>query len=774
MIQEKRRFTCLTNGLVRMEFSPTGEFESRRSMVAYAEQQPIEFTSVSEDGEWLVLSTPILEVRSRHGHKAFGKTNLEIRWLRDNIRHYWRPGDRDLQNLGGTIHSLDRFSDYAPLTGVHPADMQSPDVIANEWTDGEFAWGANACYAATDNMATKESMEGDFHSLVLNHQEKFAMRCLNMALDQHRYPPALLSRSGYFFLNDSDSAVLDEDDFPIERDTPGYQDWYFFAYGWNYRQALADFMTLSGKAPLPPWPTLGTFWCRWPAYSETEARELVDRLKQEGIPLTSLVIDMEWHKPVWHNWDWNKELYPDPKAFFDWCKSEHIQTSLNVHPQHVRGDDTHFDALVQAAGLEDKVYKVTDPDGTFDQIEIDLADKRTAAAFMKPLHDESLQYGADFWWVDGAKAHINGSTNEQLITSKLYYEHANTPAKRGMLLSRYGGLGTHRYGAYFTGDTRSQWGVLRMQCEFNIRAGHAGIAYVSHDTGGFSHPDSPLIDPILYIRWLQFGVFNPILRFHSAPGSGSRHPWDYGKANLAVAKRWIQVRNSLLPYIYTAASQHHRSGAPIVRGMFLDDPSNKQTYRFDQFCFGDSILVAPLLNHHEDRDIYLPEGSWYRFETNQIHNSPDGGMTFRHFMNMKRFSNSELMDYPVFVKAGSALPRFVAGQDPTTNRGDLFLEIYAPTQTGTYTSEHYEDDGNTDAYTKGDYRLTTWSLEWDGTTLALDSKTEGSYQPQTQLRHIRLYAATPPSSLKLNGKPLAMKGATKDGEALVITLSHTP
>jgi len=711
-----------------------------------------------------------MEVRSRQNDKAFGKSNLEIRWHRDNIRHYWRPGDRDLQNLGGTVHSLDRLSDYAPLTGVHVADMQSPDVIGNEWTDGEFSWGTNACYEATNNMALKQSMEGDFHSLVINKQEKFATRCLNLALDQHKYPPGLLSKSGYFFLNNSDSAVLDEDDFPIERDTPGYQDWYFFAYGWNYRQALQDFTILSGQAPLPPWSTMGTFWCRWPAYSENEVRELVDRLKKEGFPLTSIVIDMEWHKPVWHNWDWNKELYPNPAEFFEWCKSENIQTSLNVHPQNVRGDDSRFATLVEQADLESTIHTANDPDGSFDQVEIDLANKKVANAFIKPLHDESLEFGADYWWVDGAKAHINGSTNEQLITSKLYYEHANRKDKRGMLLSRYGGLGTHRYGAYFTGDTRSQWSVLRMECEFNIRAGHAGIAYVTHDAGGFAHPDSPLIDPILYIRWLQFGVFNPILRFHSAPGSGSRHPWDYGESNLAVAKRWLQVRNSLLPYIYTAASQHNRTGVPIVRGMFLDDPCNKKAYRFDQYYFGDSLLVAPLLSHREDREVYLPEGTWYAFEMSDTTQSPVGGMTCQHFITAQRFDNHELMDYPVFAKAGSIIPRYVEGQDPTTSDGDLFLDIYAPVESQKYSNEYYQDDRNSHKYIEGDHQITNWSMKLNEDILYITSTTKGNYKANTRVKYIRLFSKKTVKSITLNGKSINLNDKPKKHDAIIIPL----
>ena len=187
------------------------------------------------------------------------------------------------------------------------------------WTGGIFDLEDSAIYAACGQSELLRSIDRDFdfHGVAQYQPDKLLVHTLNNLLDQYQYAPAVLSQSGYFLLNDSTSAVLDADDFPVERNTPGSTDWYFFCYGLDYKQALRDFILLSGRAPLPARHTFGLMSCRWPGYSETEARELIERYQHEGIPLSTIIIDMEWHKPGWCNWDWEPAMYPDPPAFFE-------------------------------------------------------------------------------------------------------------------------------------------------------------------------------------------------------------------------------------------------------------------------------------------------------------------------------------------------------------------------------------------------------------------------------------------------------------------------
>ena len=683
----KRRFTCLADGLVRLEFSPSGEFTEQRSMVAYAPQRPVPFARAEEKAGVLYLETARMSLRASQHDRDFFPANLEIRWRQHGLLQYWRPGDRDHRNLGGTIFSLDRFTNYAHLHGVQVAGSESPDAHGLRWVGGIFDLEDSAYYAESGRSDVLQSIDSefDFHGAAQYQPEKLLVHTLNNLLDQYQYAPAVLSQSGYFLLNDSTSAVLDADDFPIERNLPGHTDWYFFCYGLDYREALRNFMLLSGRAPLPPRHTFGLMSCRWPGYSETEARELIERYQREGIPLSTIIIDMEWHKPGWCNWDWEQSMYPDPAAFFAWAHERGVQVSLNVHPQRIISDDSHFAPFVEATHGEQRLEPYTsDITGQpVRKIEVNIGDKAQALAFMDICHRPIVDLGVDFWWLDGYQGAING-THPQLVANKLYYENAETAEKRSMLLARYAGLGSHRYGAFFTADTRTGWGVLQLLCEFNIRAGHAGVAYVSHDVGGFAHPEAPLIDPLLFLRWLQFSVFNPVLRFHAAPGSGSRHPWDYGAQNMEIARSWLRLRNSLLPYLYTAARLHYDTGLPLVRGLFLLHPEDSAAYRYDEFYFGDALLVAPMLTQDTHRTVYLPAGRWVDFRSGEM---LAGGREL--------FATAPLSTIPVYVKAGSILPCQWGDTPAAAHVERLLLDVY-PGDDGT--GELYEDDGTSQAY----------------------------------------------------------------------------
>jgi len=682
------------------------------------------FCSVEDSGDVTRLDTGKLTVISRDQDKAFFPSNLEIRWRHDGMLQFWRPGDVDHLNLGGTVRSLDGFNRDARLDGVHVAGMESPDAHALMW----HAW--NMCEVDPWYLQQSECETGiyDLHQTVKYDPGRVLVRTANHVRDQYRYAPGILSRSGYFFLNDSDSAVLAEDDFPVERERRGTQDWYFFCYNDDFRMALRDWRLLAGAAPLPPPEVFGLIFSRWPAYDEAEAHTIVERFRDEGIPLGVLVLDMEWHKKGWCNWDWNTDKYPDPEAFIRWCHERDTLVTLNVHPLHVRADDLHFDDYVAAAGTGDRVVSRVDGDDAYEKVDVDIGDRRQAKTFMRVCQEPVVAQGIDFWWVDGTQGTVNGSS-DQLVTNKLFFENVRRDGARGMLLSRYGGLGSHRYGVFFTGDTYVQWEVLSAQCEFNIRAGHVGMGYISHDIGGFSHPATPLIDPILYIRWLQFGVFNPVLRFHSCPGAGSRQPWDYGETNAAIAKRWLAFRNSLLPYIYSAAYRHNATGVPPVRGIFFDYPREEQAYRFDQFMFGDAVLVAPILSADNHRRVYLPTGNWFEYATG------------------KRMEGAQecdviagLDDVPLYARAGAVVTLAGDGCTPSGVVENLRLEAFCGADG---VAELYEDDGRSDGSFESGWRGVTKITLRDGTdAVELGSELSSGELPIGASRRIEVCLVT--------------------------------
>jgi alpha-glucosidase (family GH31 glycosyl hydrolase) len=623
------------------------------------------------------------------------------------------PGDRDHQNLGGTLRSLDRYAgEHCALKGVSPAGMESPDPVSTMWP----AWlqcEVDPLYKPLHPNPPEELGRGNF--LSIGRQEANDGRNLHRTFNWYKeagcFPPGILSRSGYFFLNDSESAVLDADGFPVERARPGSRDWYFFAYGSDYLQALRDFRLLSGPAPIPTHRTFGIIFSRWPAFAEDEIRDMAARFAAEGYPLSTLVMDMEWHKDGWGHWEFNPDLIPDPERFFALCREHGLEVVFNDHPLDVREDDCHYDAYVAAAGPDVEIRERDYNGKMLKMAKVDITEKKQNRAFVEICSEPILRQGLDYWWNDGSRGQF-AQTAGQLVTNKSFFEASERDGHRGMLFARYGGLGSHRYGAFFTGDANSDWHVLRLQCEFNIRAAGAGLSHISHDIGGFMMPRPQVrrrldgvdaMDLERYVRWLQFGVMGPVLRFHSAPGCGSRLPYDYDAEAGGACRKWLRIRHALMPYLYTAAEEFRRTGIPLTRGLFLTDPDNTDAYRFDQYYLGPDLLVAPILAPASPRRLFLPPGQWSKFGTST---TIDGGREIG--------GPFALDDYPVYVRAGTILP--MRDPDAPLHSGHidpLVLELYPGAPAEAFL---YEDDGRTTGYLDGAFCRTRFT--WDGETLS--------------------------------------------------------
>ena len=200
-----------------------------------------------------------------------------------------------------------------------------------------------------------------------------------------------------------------------------------------------------------------------------------------------------------------------------------------------------------------------------------------------------------------------------------------------------------------------------------------------------------LLDPLLYLRWVQFGALSPVFRFHSAPDAGSRLPWDYGERIERNATRWLRIRHSLLPHLYTAARQHHDTGVPLVRGMFLDAPGDERSYRFDQYFLGENLLVAPVLDSNPIREVYFPPGDWYEFESSQ-----------RIAGNSEQTIAPSVGKVPLYVRAGGLLVRQQQDESPVAGHVEkLLLDVYPAPNDSVNQAHLYEDDGRSSAYRHG-------------------------------------------------------------------------
>jgi hypothetical protein len=391
-------------------------------------------------------------------------------------------------------------------------------------------------------------------------------------------------------------------------------------------------------------------------------------------------------------------------------------------------------------------------------IRFNLANKAQAQVFMDVLHNPLIDQGVDFWWVDGGSGSCEmPGLNSQLWTNRIFYDYTQEHTKkRGFIFSRYGGWGSHRYPAFFTGDTYSQWEVLAYEVPFTAQGGNVLMPYITHDIGGFIGPN---VSFDLYARWVQFGVFSPFLRLHSAhenPEVGNlRMPWTYGDKGVEFAKTFFRLRYSLIPYIYTYCRVAHDQALPIVRPLYLEYPSVAKAYTSPgEYFFGEELLVAPVTDSTGEKDVFLPPGTWVDYFTGQKYSGDR--------MIHEKYPLDRL---PLFVKAGSIIPlqtdMAYSDQRPLDT---LIVEVYGPDK-ASFTL--YEDDGVSLDYESGKCAWTPMSfLKGAGTRYEMTigpTKGEYSSQPAARAYEIRFHGVGKPGSVTVDNRKLELDQKTGEG-----------
>jgi alpha-glucosidase (family GH31 glycosyl hydrolase) len=389
-------------------------------------------------------------------------------------------------------------------------------------------------------------------------------------------------------------------------------------------------------------------------------------------------------------------------------------------------------------------------------LRFNLAEKQQAQVFMNVLHKSLIDQGVSFWWVDGGSGSCEmEGLNSQMWTNRVFYDYTRQETgRRSFIFSRYGGWGSHRYPSLFTGDTYAQWDVLAFEVPYTVQGGNILMPYITHDIGGFIGRDIGLD---LYTRWLQFGVFSPLLRLHSAhenPREGNaRMPWTYGAEGVRIARDLFRLRYRLLPYIYTMTRRVHDDAVPLVRPLYLVHPDLDEAYKHpDEYYFGDAMLVAPILDSTGGRSVYLPPGGWVDYFSGSAY---QGGRTIQ--------VKCSLETLPLFVRSGSIIP-----QQPDMDFTDqkpldsLIINVYSPGDAG---FSLYEDDGVSLDEEAGRDAFTPYTCAGSGAAYKLTiGPTKGDYAGQATSRsHLLHFLGVPkPSRVTIDGKIVASGRSASD------------
>jgi len=373
------------------------------------------------------------------------------------------------------------------------------------------------------------------------------------------------------------------------------------------------------------------------------------------------------------------------------------------------------------------------------------------------------QGGAGGWWGDlgepevhpSALLHAAGSADQvhniyghdwaRLIAEGYQKDYPN---ERPFILMRAGYSGSQRFGMIpWSGDVSRSWGGLQSQMEISLQMGMQGLAYMHSDLGGFA---GAVLDDELYVRWLQYGVFQPVFRPHAQDAVPSEPVFRSERAKV-LAREAVWLRYAMLPYNYTIAFDNNQTGMPLMRPlMFVEPDPDKPADRSTTYMWGPDFLVAPVVEPGATRtEVVFPTSSklWFDFHTGSAHN---GGVI--------EVVKPEEAHIPVYVRAGAFIPMAKVAQ--TTRDYDsrrIDLHYYHDASVAASSGKLYDDDGETaQAYEKGQYEIVRFASKYASGKLevAFETETGKAYQ-----------AAERGFALKVHNVQASPRAVTVDGRA---------
>ena len=633
LLWENYRITVLQDGLFRLERSENRKFRDEATQSVWFRDMPAQNFGVEESAERIAIATRRCKLIVR---KAREDCRVEINGERFEISN--------AENLKGTYRTLD-------------------------CCDGErlmpFPW------AAPQHKELKEKIELE---------------------------DGVCSKNGVAVFDDVASLTLGQDGEikPVRGDG---SDEYIFVYGKDYRAAVKALYLITGNVPLIPRFALGNWWSRYYVYTDKTYLKLLNSFAEKHIPLTVATIDMDWHYSTqmeadlhitekgrntpfyggndgWTGYTWNKRLFPDYRAFLKKIEAKNLKITLNLHPAGgVRWWEDAYEDMARALGK--------DPE-TGEWIQFDLAQTDFINAYFKYLHKPYEKDGVAFWWIDWQQGVNSGMGGLDYLWALNHYHYLDNASNHSspLILSRYCGVGSHRYPLGFSGDTLITWKTLDYLPYFTATASNVGYTWWSHDIGGHMMGEK---NDELYVRHIQYGVFSPINRLHSSNAEVcTKEPWAYGNGAGGIAEDYLRLRHRLIPYLYTASYRTYKEGVALVEPLYYEWKDAQAYSNKNEYLFGSELLVIPVTQAAETDgyarvQAWLPEGVWTNIFTGEEYEIGAGGAEKTLYCTMENM--------PVLAKQGAVLP--LSADKGNSCKNPETLEVWAYRGNGEYTL--YED-----------------------------------------------------------------------------------
>lgn len=513
---------------------------------------------------------------------------------------------------------------------------------------------------------------------------------------------------------------------------------YYYIHGPHMMDVVKRYHSITGTHYLPPLWALGFHQCRWSYYPESKVHEIAKGFRSRNIPCDAIYLDIDY-MDGYRCFTWNKRYFPNPKKMIKTLADDGFKTVVIIDPgikvddnywvfkegkEHRyfcrRGDDYFMEGHVWPGRCQFPDFTNADTREWWGSlfkglVEVGVAgvwnDMNEPAVFGRGTFPDDVRHNYEGYRGSHRKAHnVYGM---QMVRATYDGLKKLNHGKRPFTITRAAYAGTQRYSSVWTGDNVATWEHLRLGILQLQRLSVSGMPFCGTDIGGFSgEPDGEL-----FTRWIQFGVFSPFMRAHSAGDTREREPWSFGEELETINRKFIELRYRLLPYIYSVFWEHSKHGFPILRPVTMQEQGVLGNIaREEEFSFGDKILVSPVVNPGQSsKTVYLPQGKWFHYWSNE------------QFIGEKEYEiKTPLDEMPVFIKAGAVIPEFPVMQFVDINRVDaLKLSVY-------YTNKEvnsfvYEDHGDTFAYEQEIYLEKKFVVKGNKSSLSVNQSKDGLF-----------------------------------------------
>ncbi len=504
---------------------------------------------------------------------------------------------------------------------------------------------------------------------------------------------------------------------------------YQVIVGDSWADLVSNYTDLTGKQPLLPRWALGNFSSRFGYHNQDEVENTIKKFEQNQIPVDAIILDLYWFgntiKGTMGNLEWDKDNFPNPDKMISNLNAKGLKTILITEPFILTTSSKWQEAVDKKVLVTDKTGKPATWDFYFGNTSVVDIFKPEGSAWFWNVYKRLINQGVGGMWGDlgepevfpskvitvGGKAdevhNIYGHNWAKLIADGYKKDF---PTQRPFILMRAGYSGSQRFGMVpWSGDVSRSWGGLKSQMEIALQMGMQGLGYMHSDLGGFA---GDYFDNELYLRWLQYGVFNPIFRPHAQEEVASEVALK-DIATMAKAKKSVELRYQLMPYNYTLSFDNNQKGTPLMRPLFFEEPNNNSlTSLAGSYFWGNDFLITPITKAGvTSTEIYFPKSSnWFDFYTNEKHNA---GTTDTVKVNE---------DYiPTFVRGGSFIPMIETIQNTSSYSIDNFkLHYYFDESVAHSTGMLYNDDGVTpNAFEKEQYEAVHFSSNTSAKSLMI-------------------------------------------------------